>query len=117
MAEFAYEARDKFGKLVKGSVGGDSVQAVSNRLQAAGYIPVRIEHRIAENRWKLPVFNRVKERDLNLFTRQLLTLQRAGLPLLSGLRSLEEQARSPVLRLAISHVIIDIESGLSLHEA
>ena len=117
MAEFSYEARDKFGKLVKGSVGGDSVQAVSNRLQAAGYIPVRIDHRISESRWKLPAFNKVKERDLNLFTRQLLTLQRAGLPLLSGLRSLEEQAKSPVLRLAVSHVIIDIESGLSLHEA
>jgi type II secretory pathway component PulF len=117
MADFVYEARDKFGKLVKGTVGGDSLQAVSNRLQAAGYVPVRIDHKVSKAGWKLSFFNHVKERDLNLFTRQLLTLQRAGLPLLSGLRSLEQQARSSVLRLAIAHTIIDIESGLSLHEA
>lgn len=117
MAEFVYEARDKFGKLVKGTVGGDSVQAVSSRLQAAGYVPVRIDHKVAVRRFKLPFFNRVSDRDRNVFTRQLLTLQRAGLPLLSGLRSLEEQSRNHVMRIAIAHVIIDIESGLSLHEA
>src|SRR3989344_4755904 len=113
MAEFVYEARDKYGKLVKGSVGGDSLQVVSSRLQAAGYVPVRIERKATESRFGILRRGRVSERDLNLFTRQLWTLQCAGLPLLTSLRSLEEQTMSAALRLGIAHVIIDIESGLS----
>jgi len=118
MAKFLYEARDKFGKLVTGSISGDSVYAVSNRLQAAGYVPVRIDLRMAEKKHSLPFFKeKVKNAELNLFTRQLLTLQRAGLPLLAGMRSLEEQANNKMLKKAITHIIIDIEGGMSLHEA
>ncbi len=117
MAEFVYEARDRFGKLVRGSSGGDSMQAVSNRLQAAGYIPVKIDLKSVSLGWRLPFVGRIRMSDLNVFTRQLLTLQKAGLPLLAGLRSIESQCRSSVLKKAILHVIIDIESGLSLHES
>ncbi len=117
MAEFVYEARDRFGKLVKGSVGADSVQAVSNRLQSAGYVPVRIDLKSVSSGFRLPFTGRVGMEHLNMFTRQLRTLQKAGLPLLAGLRSIEDQAQSTVLKKAIIHVIIDIESGLSLHEA
>ena len=118
MAEFLYEARDKFGKLVKGAIGGESVYAVSNRLQAAGYVPVRIDLKAADKQWKLPFFNqKIKLGELNLFTRQLLTLQRAGLPLLAGLRSLEDQSKNLLFKKTITHIIIDIEGGMSLHEA
>lgn len=118
MAEFVYEARDKFGKLVKGAIGGESVHAVSNRLQSAGFIPVRIDRKtIASHNMQIPLFGGVRLTELNLFTRQLLTLQRAGLPLLAGLRSIEEQTSNHMLKRAITHVIIDIEGGLSLHEA
>lgn len=117
MTTFAYEARDRFGKLIKGTIGDESVQAVSNRLQAAGFIPVRIERNLTTKGFSIPFLDRVKAQELNLFTRQLLTLQRAGLPLLAGLRVLEEQCVNPFLKKAIIHIIIDIESGLSLHES
>lgn len=60
---------------------------------------------------------RIKKEDLNIFTRQLWTMQKAGLPLLSGLNSLREQATSEPFRKVIMQVIKDVEKGDALSVA
>ena len=60
---------------------------------------------------------RVKKEDLNVFTRQLWTMQKAGLPLLSGLSSLREQARTETFKKVIVQLIKEIEAGNSLSVA
>ena len=52
-----------------------------------------------------------------MFTRQLVTLQRAGLPLLTSLDSIREQTASPILKTALNRTIADIEGGSHLSEA
>jgi type IV pilus assembly protein PilC len=59
---------------------------------------------------------RVKPKVLTAFTRQLATLVDAGLPLLRGLRVLERQEKSPVLRRIINDLAISIEGGSTFSE-
>ena len=65
----------------------------------------------------LPGFGRVKPAHLAMFTRQLATLVEAGLPLLRGLRILDEQEENPVLKRVLGDLAQDIENGDSMAEA
>src|SRR5690606_16554458 len=62
-------------------------------------------------------FGKVKAKRLCTFTRQLSTLQDAGLPILRSLRILEGQAKPGPLKYSLSEVIEDIEGGSTLSEA
>jgi type II secretory pathway component PulF len=87
-----------------------------------GLTPVRIEPRAEEGsapgrlRFSLPP-RRPKHGELILFTRQLETMLEAGLPLLSTLETLHDQAGDAALRLAVDGVRSDIEQGSTLTEA
>lgn len=62
-------------------------------------------------------FGGVKKKNLTLFTRQLSTLQDAGLPLLRSLQILEQQQKGGKLKDVLSLVVEDVESGTALSEA
>ena len=60
---------------------------------------------------------KISNKQLCLFTRQLSTLQDAGLPILRSLKILEGQCKPGVLKNALGDVVEDIESGSTLSEA
>ena len=93
--------------------------AVAQRLIQLGFTPVSITQVKAAGRAVkfLGAGIRIKFSELNMFTRQLATLQRAGLPILLSLSALREQAQNKVFKEAISQIIRDIESGASLSAA
>lgn len=118
MSTYRYKVRDKFGKLTTGVIGSDSRENAAKHLERMGYAPVSIE----EQR-ELPAakfferFNRIKREDLNLFTRQMVTLLKAGIPITTSLQSAEKQAKSKILKKVIQELIRDIEAGNSFSEA
>ena len=120
MPNFRYKARDKFGKLVSGMMSGADRDAVASHLGGMGYVPISIED-ISELELGLPkileIFNRVTFADINVFTRQLLTLQKAGVPLLTGLDIIEKQTKNKLFRDRIKEIVADVEHGLSLSSA
>lgn len=65
----------------------------------------------------LPFARPVKPRELTLFTRQLATLLRAGMPLLRGLETLARQERRAALRGIITALADDLRSGAALSDA
>ncbi|MDD5496073.1 MAG: type II secretion system F family protein [Candidatus Omnitrophica bacterium] len=117
---FKYKVRDKYGKLVAGIMTGDTKDSVAKHLSDMGYVPISIEElkeakiRVTKS---LDFFKKIKISDINLFTRQLLTLQRAGVSLLMSLNTLEKQTRDRVLKDVLKSIAIDVEGGLSLSEA
>ena len=119
MSAYHYTARDKSGKLQEGLMTADTEKAVAVRLQQQGYVPVTIERRAAAGRlgrwWDRDT--RIKASDLNIFTRLLFTLQKAGLPLLSSLNALGAQTTNESLQGTIKDLARDIESGASLSAA
>ena len=119
MATFQYKARDKSTKLIQGVMGAESENAVAVKLEQMGYIPIAIFPARVEFR-----FDRIFDRfssvgfwELNIFTRQLFTLQKAGLPLLNSLNALKQQTTNRLLRNVIEQVSRDIEGGSDFSSA
>jgi type II secretory pathway component PulF len=120
MTAFAYRARDERGLLVTGNMEGASKRDVFVQLDNMGLIPVSaVESRKTtfEIDQFLLRFQRVKDDDLIFFTRQFQTIIRSGIPLVSGLRALEEQTNSERLSGAIKSIGQDIDKGQSLSDA
>lgn len=119
MPNYQYKSRDKFSKEARGVMEADDENAVAQRLIQMGFTPVSItEAKQTSRAFKFSDSGiRVKFSELNMFTRQLATLQKAGLPILLSLSALREQAQNKVFKEVISQIIRDIESGSNLSGA
>jgi len=119
MPNYQYKSRDKFSKEARGVMEADDENAVAQKLIQMGFTPVSItEVRQASRAFKFSgSLIRVKFSELNMFTRQLATLQKAGLPILLSLSALREQAQNKVFKEVVSQIIRDIESGSNLSGA
>lgn len=119
MPEYQYKARDKFGKMRSGTLSAESPEALAAYLGQQGFLPIDIRpvEKAARRVGPLLSMDRVPFAELNMFTRQLYTLQKAGLPLLSGLNALKNQAESLLLKKALEAIVQDIEAGAKFSEA
>jgi len=122
MPLFEYKARDRKGELVAGSMDAPNADAVGSELDRMGHFPVTIESAEEEKETgekvdPLERFQKVSNKDLVLFTRQMSTLFNAGIPVLGILVALQEQIESPKFKRVVKRVQVDIEGGLSLSEA
>jgi MSHA biogenesis protein MshG len=120
MTAFAYRARDERGLLITGNMEAASKRDVFVQLDNMGLIPVSA----GETRGSMLAidafmmrFQRIKDDDLIFFTRQLQTVIRSGIPMVSGLRALEEQTNNERLSAAIKTVGQDIDKGQSFSDA
>lgn len=118
MPSFEYKAIKPDGSEVTEVMEAKDADAVTRYLDKLGYLPLKIKQsggglnlKLFSNRRKL------KDAEVVMFTRQLVTLLRAGVPLLSCLDALVEQADSEGLKEIIEKIYVDIESGLSLSDA
>jgi len=122
MPKFSYRAITEEGSTETGAIEAESAEKAGLMLAAQGFIPTRVrEERPAVSGVKLgsmaEVFSKVKAPELILFTKQFNTLIRAGVPMLSLLKVLEEQTEHPKLRKIIGVIHLDIKEGASLFEA
>ena len=121
MAVFAYKARDERGALIAGTMDADSQRSVSAHLDSMGLFPVAVSEKKGFGGFSLDEYltklDRVKLDDLIFFTRQLRTVIKAGVPLISGLKALEEQTNSRKLKKKIKKVWQDLDRGQSFSDA
>lgn len=117
MITFAYQARDPQGKTVKGIAEAASEESAINSLMARGLMVLSIEQK---GSGKAVGKVSVSDTDLVLFTRQLATMVDAGLPLISALTGLYEQAdpkRQKGLRTVVGDITSRVQQGDTFHEA
>lgn len=134
MATFKYEAIDKSGKPQKGTVEAATSEEARQRIKLQGLFPTDVREQkvkksateadgaaAAPKKKKKPggglPFGRVKAKQLTTFTRQLSTLQDAGLPLLRSLQILENQQKPGLLKGILQGVVEEVEGGSALSEA
>jgi len=130
MPVFQYEAMDNNGMEVKDTIEASTEAEAQSMIRDQGYFVTRIAEKRAKKKKTVEQkgksapkkkkglsFGKVKGKHLCTFTRQLSTLQDAGLPILRSLRILEGQAKPGPLKNSLSGVIEDIESGSTLSEA
>ncbi|MGB9716447.1 MAG: type II secretion system F family protein [Thermodesulfovibrionales bacterium] len=125
MPNFRYKVRDRNGQAISGVIDAPTPQAAGDLLFKQGYFPIMIEESATGRSWDLSSFlsdfskrfKKVKMEELIFFSQQLSTLYKAGLPLLTGLQSLAEQAENKRLKPVIEDVSRQVEGGSSLYEA
>ena len=120
MGNFRYKARSDAGKILSGAIDAPSEQAVIRHLEEMGYTPisVRAERGAAKKEAGLfQRFERVREKDLVMMTRQMHSLIRAGIPIMTALRILEQQSECPPLTKILSRVQEEIAGGSSFSDA
>ncbi|HUU85226.1 MAG TPA: type II secretion system F family protein [Phycisphaerae bacterium] len=131
MATFVYEAMNQAGQEVK-----DEVEAVSNedalsKIRNLGYFPTRIREKGGKKKAAGGPGAAAKKKKggggitiggvstklITQFTRQLSTLQDAGLPILRSLNILQQQQKPGLLKHTLAGVCEDVEGGSTLSEA
>jgi len=123
MPNFRYLARTPDGRSQEGEIEAASPEAAADRLQNGGSIPLRITRAKEGGNWREALANirlfqkKVSLDDLILFTRQMYSLIRAGIPLVRALNGIRETVRKPVLRETLQGVIDELEGGRQLSEA
>lgn len=100
-------------------MGADSPHAVAAKLEQMGCLPVSIMPVVKASgvSISLPTFARVGFTDLNMFTMQLYTLLRAGVPLLGSLSALKAQTANPYFKDVLTQVMGQVEAGANFSSA
>jgi MSHA biogenesis protein MshG len=125
---YTYTGRAAGGEPVKGRMEAESADGVATRLLQGGVTPVDIVSAVAEASGMGPGtdltelarrfgFGKPKTADLIFFTRQMLTITKAGIPLLRGLRGLASSTHNATLRLALEDMISSLEAGRTLAQS
>lgn len=118
MPVFEYQAYNDVGAQITDTVEADNVGEVVERLEKLGYLPINIDSKSKGG--EISLFSgrkKLKEVDIIMFTRQLVTLLKAGVPLLSCLEALMDQTDNESLKEIVQQIYVDIESGTSFSEA
>lgn len=124
MPLFRYKVRNREGVVLSGTLEGVDLPGVIERLDSAGYIPISIKEEKMKGQAgrginiNIPFLKpRVKAMDLIAFTRQFVTLHKAGLPMLTAITALQAQTRGKALASALDSVRKDLMGGLTLSSA
>lgn len=119
MPLFAYRARDNRGILVTGHIEGLGQEPVKNLLAEQGLIPLGIRPVPSRQALlpKLKFFQKVKDEELVLMTRQFHTLFKAGMSMEMLLGTLSRQTKNKTLSETLQRIQTDISQGSTLAKA
>jgi MSHA biogenesis protein MshG len=119
MPLFKYHGRTARGDAVAGSLESESAEALANHLFARGITPTDIKPAGASQDVVLDLWRRLGGgkpdlTDLILFSRQMYSITKAGLPLLRGLQSIAASTPNAILRETLHTVIEHLQGGREL---
>jgi len=119
MPSFQYVARNAQGAMVTGSIDAADQNQAARNLRDKGLIPSQIHlgTSSAAKKRKKARGGRIKLDDMVIFSRQLATMIRAGLPLIEILNILTEQLEKRKFQIVAGQVERDVEAGASFTEA
>ncbi len=108
---FEWEGRDKNGKIMRGEVRAGGEAMVSASLRRQGILITRIKKR------RMSGGKSIKQKDIAVFTRQLATMMKAGVPLLQAFDIVARGSTNPRLTRMLNDIRSDVETGTSLSAA
>jgi len=108
---FSWEGKDKAGKQVRGELRAGAESIVSATLRRQGILVTKVKKKSFSSGKK------VTEKDIALFTRQLATMMKAGVPLIQSFDIVGKGHSNPSVSKLILDIRADIETGTSLSQA
>ncbi len=122
MANFQYKARNHSGNLVEGNLEAENQRTAAQLLVSREMIPISIKEQVVSidiiqqlNQWQ--AFNSLNIDDLVLFSRQMYSLIKAGVPIIRTIYTLSESTRNQALASALNNMAQSLEGGQSLGQA
>jgi MSHA biogenesis protein MshG len=122
MKSYRYRVRDAAGALREGVLQADSEQAAASQLIDTGAIPLEIVETRAEGATRLQLASALFERkisldDLILFSRQMYSITKAGVPIIQGLARLADSTPNPRFAAVLREITRDLEGGREISAA
>lgn len=108
---FEWEGKDKNGKVVRGEIRAGGEAVVSASLRRQGILVNKIRKRRTSGG------KAIKQKDIAIFTRQLATMMKAGVPLLQSFDIVARGSTNPRLTKLLTDIRNDVETGTSLSTA
>lgn len=120
MGLFRYKARDRVGELVIGKLEGEDEASIIGQLDRLGYtvIEVALQGNLPFSIKEFTEsFKHINRQEVNIFTRQLATLVRAGLALAPSLTTICDQTVNKKFKILLEDIQQAVQSGISFSEA
>ena len=108
---FEWEGKDRNGKQVRGEIRAVGENQVKASLRRQGVIPTKIKKR------RISSGSSIKPKELAIFTRQLATMMKAGVPLLQAFDIVGRGNPNPRVTKLLNDIRTDVETGTSLSVA
>ena len=108
---FEWEGKDRNGKIVRGETRAGGENQIQAMLRRQGVTPSKIKKRRTRGGKK------IKPKDIALFTRQLATMMKAGVPLLQSFDIVGRGNTNPNVTKLLNDIRLDVETGTSLSTA
>lgn len=108
---FLWEGKDKSGKAIKGEMRAGGEAVVKNTLRRQGINVSRV------SKQRLRAGRKITDEDITMFTRQLATMMKSGVPLLSSFDIVAKGHSNPSVTKLLMDIKADIETGSSLTQA
>ncbi|MDD2882665.1 MAG: type II secretion system F family protein [Rhodoferax sp.] len=108
---FEWEGKDRNGKQVRGEIRAGGENQVKSSLRRQGVMPSKIKKR------RMSAGKRIKPKDMAIFTRQLATMMKAGVPLLQAFDIVGRGNPNPSVTRLLNDIRTDVETGTSLSVA
>ncbi|TXI96727.1 MAG: type II secretion system F family protein [Burkholderiaceae bacterium] len=108
---FAWEGKDKQGKTVRGELRAQGEAVVNATLRRQGIVVTKVKKKSYSSGRK------ITDKDITLFTRQLATMMKAGVPLLQSFDIVGKGHANPSVAKLLMDIRSDIETGTSLNQA
>lgn len=119
MALFRYKAISQNGMEKEGTIDAANMDLAIAALQRRGLTIVDIKDAEAKPFWEMdiPIFNRIKNKDIVVMSRQIATLFEAQISALNAFKLLAAETENPKLRKFLSEIADDIQSGSTIADA
>ena len=118
MAKYQYKGRDAQGALITGQLDAVNAEAVATQLNSRGLIPLSIQEvaAAAGNSFDFAKLfrKRISVEELIIFSRQMYSLNKAGVPIIRALRGLAGSIKNETLKETLYDVADTLESGVDL---
>ena len=108
---FIWEGKDRSGKLIRGEMRAGGKASVNATLRRQGITVVNVKEQ------KFSSGKKIKDKDITIFTRQLATMMKAGVPLLQAFDISAKGNANPTMSKLLQDIRADVETGSSLSAA
>lgn len=111
LATYTWEGKDKSGKIVRGEMRAASPTVVRTTLRRQGILVSKTSKQTLRGKGK------VTDKDITLFTRQMATMMKSGVPLLQSFDIVGKGASNPAMGRLVGEIKMDVETGSALNQA